>query len=82
MNNPTPKAEDDDRAVEALRQVLASRRTIRSVKETILACMLINAVCRPHRSGRHTTAVVAATVIITAASAHWHILHYLLHFVP
>lgn len=78
MNDHGSDAEENDPAVEALRQV-ASRRTVRSVKQTVLACMLIRAVGGSRPPRRHTPLVVALTVAATTVSAHWHILQSLMH---
>ena len=75
MISPTSDRGVSDPGIEALR-LIASRRTVHSIKETILACMLIYAVRRP-RPGWRTMAVV--TSVLTLISVHWHILHHFMH---
>jgi hypothetical protein len=76
---PPPHPEDEDRAVAALRQV-ASRRTVRSIKETLLAAILVRAACGKN-SARHNRIAVPATAVITASSIHWHVWQYILHLI-
>jgi hypothetical protein len=80
MKQHGPAAEDDEAAVQALRQV-ASRKTACSIKETFLACMLVRAVRQPRRQG-HALLGGGAGVVITMIAEHWHALHSLIHFIP
>jgi hypothetical protein len=79
MNNaPAPWPAHEDPAVEALRTV-ASRRTVQSVKQTILTVILIRAV-RGQQPRWHNRLVLPAAVLVTASSLHLHIWQYLIHF--
>jgi hypothetical protein len=78
-NNPALPPGQGDPAVEALRQV-ASQQTVRSVKQTILAAVLIRAV-REQRPRWYNRFTVPTTVVITVSSVHWHIWQYLINLV-
>jgi hypothetical protein len=77
-NNPALRPGQDDPAVEALRQV-ASRQTVRSVKQTLLAAILIHAVREQRPRWYHRFAIPTAVVI--TASVHWHVWQYLIGLV-
>jgi hypothetical protein len=69
--------EGDDAALAALRQV-ANRATVRSVKETILTCLLIRAV----RPRRRRAVIFTMTLSAGLASAHyWHAWSVVAHLV-
>jgi hypothetical protein len=76
---PSPHPDEDDTAVAALRQV-ASRRTVRSIKETLLAAILIRTACG-RNSARHNRIAIPATAVIMASSIHWHVWQYALHLI-
>lgn len=76
-NSPELPPGQDAPAVEALRRV-ASRQTVRSVKQTLLAAILIRSV-REQRTKWHNRFAVPTAVVITASSDHWHIWQYLIH---
>jgi hypothetical protein len=80
MNNiPALPPGQDDPGVQALHRV-ASRQTVRSVKQTLLAAILVRAVRtpQPRWSNRFT---VPTTVLITFSTEHWHLWQYLIHLV-
>jgi hypothetical protein len=73
----TPKA--DDAALAALCKV-ANSSTICSIKQTILACLLIRAVTRP--TSRRRGAVASIVVLAALVGLHWpHIWSVLVHFI-
>jgi hypothetical protein len=68
----------DDPAIAALRQV-ASTETTRSIKQTILACLLIRSVLRPPSTRGRTFITTAAVSAAGLAVVHWHVWPLLLH---
>jgi hypothetical protein len=75
-------APQEDAAVTALRQV-ANHTTVRSVKETILTCMLIRTVRGPSpRRRRNVFSVLAIATGLMTLVRYWHTLALLLHLHP
>jgi hypothetical protein len=72
--------EGDDAALAALRQV-ADRATVHSVKETILACLLIRAVSHPRTRPRRVFISILTLSSMGLAGAHWHAWSILAHFI-
>ncbi len=76
MNDETPQ--EDDAGLAALRQV-ADRATVQSIKQTVLACMLIRAVGQSRAPRRRRTVIALALSAGLAISHYWHVLVILLH---
>jgi hypothetical protein len=81
LGKPYEGPEEGDAGLAALLRV-ADRSTVRSVKETILTCLLIWTVRRPTAPKRRVVTVVALSAGGAAAVAHyWHVWAILLHLV-
>jgi hypothetical protein len=68
----------EDPAVAALRQV-ADINTVRSIKQTFLACLLIRSVVRPPTARVRRFITTTALSAMGLAIAHWHIWSVLIH---
>jgi hypothetical protein len=68
----------DDPAVAALRQV-ADTNTTHSIKQTLLACLLIRSALRPPIGRRRPLITATAVTSAGLAIAHWHLWSALMH---
>jgi len=73
-------ARDDDAGLAALRQV-ADHTTVQSVKQTVLACLLIWTVRRPKARRRGTVTALALSAGLVIAH-YWHVWLVLFHLSP
>jgi hypothetical protein len=68
----------EEAAMAALRQV-ADINTTRSIKQTLLACLLIRSVLRPPAARRRTFITATSVGAATFAIVRWHIWPLLIH---